>query len=144
MYRTQPQGPGYHDPLVNEQVPGNQREKCGLELSSLGVLVLDRIALGRSDLDAPKSERAGADPLAAGGVVRGDFLVLSGGLCVPTEGLLRVEEHLGTHYVLGRSSWERCETPAHAGERLAARIADLDPHDLASEAIALQDAYDDA
>ncbi len=72
-------------------------------------------------------------------IVHSEFLVCSGGLCVPTDGALRLEEHLGVHYILGHSTWERCESAAHAEERFGTRVDELDPHDLASEAIALAD-----
>ncbi len=72
-------------------------------------------------------------------VVHSEFLVCGGGLCVPTDGALRLEEHLGVHYILGHLTWERCESAAHAEERLETRVDELDPHDLAGEAIALAD-----
>ncbi len=99
-------------------------------LSDLGEQLLDRIAIAQGPGSGGESE-----------VVETEFLVCPGGLCIPTEGALRVEEILGAHYVIGRSSWERCESRAAAQQRLAQRIADLDPHELASEALIGEDPF---
>ncbi len=74
-------------------------------------------------------------------IAQTEFLVCPGGLCVPTEGELRVEEIRGVAYVIGHSTWERCESWAHARLRLAARIEALDPHELARDAL-LVDPFD--
>jgi len=68
-------------------------------------------------------------------IVRSEFLVCPGGLCVPTEGALRIEEVRGIPYLIGHSTWQRCGDWAEAREQLAARIEALDPHALASDAI---------
>jgi hypothetical protein len=41
--------------------------------------------------------------------------------------------------VIGHSTWERCRSRAHAKRRLATRIAEVDPHDLANEALDAND-----
>ncbi|MDP6979893.1 MAG: hypothetical protein QF570_15000 [Myxococcota bacterium] len=75
-------------------------------------------------------------------IVETEFLVCPGGLCVPTEGELRVEEIRGVAYVIGHSTWERCESWGHARRRLAARIESLDPHDLARDALLIDDPFE--
>ena len=74
-----------------------------------------------------------------GVTVQSEFLVCAGGSCIPTDGPLRLERHLGVDYIIGRSTWERCESAGHAEQRLAGRMDELDPHELASEAVALAD-----
>ncbi len=143
MYRTQSERAGgdrgRNHPSDGGAPPERRRKNRSLQLSSLGALVLDRIALQPDDLRShpPVSVRRASETVDA--VVHSEFLVCSGGLCVPTDGPLRLEEQLGVHYILGRSSWERCESAAHARVRLARRIDELDPHELASEAVALAD-----
>ena len=139
MYRTQSEQVGRDFPFDGGDGPEERRKKRNLQLSSLGALVLDRIALGPDELydQCPAPDCHNLDE--TGVVVHSEFLVCGGGLCVPTNGPLRREEHLGVHYVVGRSTWERCASGSHANARLGERIDELDPHDLASEAVALAD-----
>ena len=64
------------------------------------------------------------------------FLVLPGGLCIPLEGPLRVEEIRGEWYLVGQSTWERFDSPEHASRRLIELTRERDPHRLAAEAVA--------
>lgn len=143
MYRTRSEQVGRDFPFDAGDGSEERRKRRNLQLSSLGALVLDRIALGPDDLHDPCPAQCSApdrhDLDETGVVVHSEFLVCGGGLCVPTNGPLRCEEHLGIHYIVGRSSWERCASGTHATARLSERIDELDPHDLASEAVALAD-----
>jgi hypothetical protein len=68
-------------------------------------------------------------------IVGGTFLVSRGGLRVPADGPLTIEEVHGEYYIVGQSSWERCESREHAVRRLDERIRTLDPSRLAQEAL---------
>lgn len=147
MYRTQSEqvggdrgdNRGRIRPSGGGELPERRKKHRSLQLSSVGELVLDRIALGPDDRRSHSPMPVRRTPEKTGDVVHSEFLVCRGGLCVPTNGPLRLEEHLGVHYILGRSTWERCESGTHAEARLAGRMDELDPHDLASEAVALAD-----
>jgi hypothetical protein len=139
MYRTPSERVGPEPPMGGNEIAERRRKKRGLQLSNLGAMVLEGIALGTEDLQSQPRAASQRRQASTREVVQSDFLVCSGGLCIPTNGPLRLEEHLGDHYILGRSSWERCHSAAHAEARLAQRIDGLDPHDLASEAVALFD-----
>ena len=139
MYRTQSERAGHDPPHDRHEILERRRKKRSLQLSSLGELVLDRIALGPHALrsDSPISVHRSSE--SVGVTVQCEFLVCAGGLCIPTDGPLRLERHLGVDYIIGRSTWERCESAGHAEQRLAGRMDELDPHELASEAVALAD-----
>ncbi len=68
-------------------------------------------------------------------IVQAEFLVCPGGLCIPTEGALRIEDVRGVPYVIGHSTWQRCDSWADAARQLAERIDGLDPHALANDAL---------
>jgi hypothetical protein len=67
--------------------------------------------------------------------VEATFLIARGGIRIPTDGPLKVEEVAGEFYIVGRSSWERCESNNHARDRLEARIRALDPNALVADAV---------
>jgi hypothetical protein len=139
MYRTQSERAGDDPPPGGDEFLERRRKKRGLQLSSLGEFVLERIALGPHDLRSASSTSIYPSSEPIGVTVQSEFLVCAGGVCVPTDGPLRRERHLGVDYIVGRSTWERCESASHAERRLAGRIDELDPHELASEAVALAD-----
>lgn len=115
------------------------RKRRGPGLSHIGAMVLDFLPLTEEARSATSLSTRARDLLDEPRIEQSEFLVCKGGLCVPTEGVLRVESYRGADYVVGHSSWERCRSRAHARRRLAARVAEIDPHDLASEAIAAGD-----
>jgi len=127
-----------------DQTHRSAGELKALEPSHLGICVLGCISLagGDASLRNPWSDRE--QNLIPPRIEQAEFLVCAGGVCIPTQGRLRVEQVDDTHYVLGHSTWEACRSRAHAEVRLAARIAEIDPHDLASEAISLDDLDNDA
>lgn len=122
-----------------------KRKRRSLRLSSIGERILDAIALADERIETqppaslPEHANAGFPQTEDA-----EFLVCAGGLCIPTDGALRVEAARGDYYVIGHCTWERCHSAAHAEERLVARIAAVDPHDLVSQAIAFDDSEDDA
>ena len=136
MYRTQREQIGRSDPIANSEALERRKKKRKLRLSSLGELLLDRFAIGPGE-ESPILDPHPFEEMVE--VVQNEFLVCAGGICIPTHGPLRHEEHLGVHYVVGHSTWEHCESSSHAEERLTVRIDELDPHDLASEALAIAD-----
>lgn len=140
MEATRPErmGSGFSSAGGNTKPPdeASRRKPRQPALSSLGALVLDRIALASEACAEQASPRRR--------IVNAEFLVVPGGLCVPTEGRLRIEEVQGVDYVIGRSTWEPCRSPEAAQERLAKRIRDLDPHELALEAVALDEPIEEA
>ena len=122
-------------PRPSGQALENEPKRRSPGLSHLGILVLDFLPITeQARADGSLSEHA-RDLLAQMPVEHTEFLVCKGGLCIPTDGMLRVESYHGADYVIGHSTWERCCSRAHAKRRLATRIAEIDPHDLANEAI---------
>ena len=127
-----------------DQTHGSAGEVKALEPSHLGIWVLDCISFAGGDASLPDPWSDRDRDLIPPRIEQAEFLVCAGGLCIPTQGRLRVEQVDDTHCVLGHSTWETCRSRAHAEVRLAARIAEIDPHDLASEAISLGDLDSDA
>ncbi|MFT5442070.1 MAG: hypothetical protein ACI8W3_001112 [Myxococcota bacterium] len=119
-----------------------RRKRRSLVLSSIGEKVLDSLALAPEDTALGQGRTSGLDcditPICE------EFLVCAGGLCIPTDGVLRINEIAGEHYVVGHSTWERCPSRDHAEHRLAIRVAEVDPHDLVSEALEMGDSDDDS
>lgn len=66
---------------------------------------------------------------------RRPFLVLPGGVCVPLEGELRIEELRGEWYVLGHHSVTRCDSHGEAVALLAQRTGTDEADVLASLAL---------
>lgn len=70
------------------------------------------------------------------GIIDSTFLVCGGGLRVPVDGPLQIEEVEGEFYVVGHSTWELCDSIEHAQRRLNQRVRELGPDFLAAEALA--------
>ena len=128
---------------VDTRPPGealeNERKRHSPGLSHLGMLELDFLPLTEQARAYGSLSEHARDLLAQMPVEHTEFLVCKGGLCIPTDGVLRVESYHGADYVIGHSTWERCRSRAHAKRRLATRIAEVDPHDLANEALDAND-----
>lgn len=116
---------------------GRKRRTPGL--SHIGAMVLDLLPLTEKARSETSLSQRARDRLDDPKIERCEFLVCAGGLCIPTVGALRVECHRGEHYVIGHATWEHCRSRAHALRRLEVRVRELDPHELASEAIAVGD-----
>lgn len=120
----------------------HRRKRRTLVLSPIGESVLDSLALAQEDtvLGQGQTSDLGCDvtPTCE------EFLVCAGALCVPTDGALRIIEIAGVYYIVGHSTWERCVSHDHAEHRLTIRVAEVDPHDLVSEALEMGDSDDDS